>query len=559
MEHGRTIAAAICGALALLAACAPLASAAKTEQKLIRSQAAGAKHVKEYLVRVHDPLPASFGKHPEACDWLEYLRWRDAKGPRRSAKADAVISLIPGFLGGASSFDQLARNTVRAAAERGKHVEVWAIDRRSNCLEDDYGARAAMKVGDPTVGWDYYWNHATVNGHRFGGFVGPQDAAWLKGMGLDRTMRDWHAVNRAGLPSRKLRARKLICGGHSLGGPLTAAYAGWDFDGDPATKRDAGYRQCAAFVGLDTMLRVGTPGGGGLDPLRLLLSLGELGGSPYISIPPLTPETFQVPVMFGVAAWLDPDGTEALNELPSTLIVELAQRFLFSRDAVNFATGLPSMRDFTVTNEVALAGVFDDNSAPLSFLRASVGMLAGGPVVEKNFPFPDPTLALPGDTSTPLYEWREYREVRDAEVPLNSKGEPFTNRESEVSSLRELARTMFEAPANFIEQYFPVAILTDVGAAGGGDRSGTLANLAHDGIPRRPALLIQAGDSASNDGPDAGRPRRGEPPNDVRGSREVILPGYNHLDVLTAARRQNDGRPEPSSTELARFALAVTR
>ncbi len=49
----------------------------------------------------------------------------------------------------------------------------------------------------------------------------------------------------------------------------------------------------------------------------------------------------------------------------------------------------------------------------------------------------------------------------------------------------------------------------------------------------------------------------GEPPNEKRLSREVILPGYNHLDVVTAARRQNDGRPEGSSRALSDFALKV--
>jgi hypothetical protein len=547
----------MCGALALLVVGVPVAGAAEVEQHPVRSAAPDAKRVREYLVRVHDPLPAEIGEHPAACDWLSYLRWRHADGPRRSADADTVISLMPGFLSGAAPFDQVARNTIRNAAARGKHVEVWAMERRSNCLEDNTGVREAIKAGDPTLGWDYYWGNATVNGKRFSGFASAADAAWLEGMGLDQTMRDWNAVNRAGLPGRRLRAKKLVCGGHSLGGPLTASYAGWDFDGDPATTRDAGYRQCAGFVGFDTRLRVASPGGGGLDPLGLLLSLGDLAGSPYISVPPLTPETFQVPPLFGLAAWLDPEGTDALTELPRTLILDLAQRFLFSRDAVNFATAIPSIRDFTVTNEVALAGIFDDNSAPLTFLRASVGSVSGGPVVDKNFPFPDSSLALPGEPSTPLYTWETYGEIDDAAVPLNSEGVPFTSRESEVTSLRQLARTQFEAPAGFIEQYFPVRILTDVDEAGAGDRSATLANLVHDGISRRPALLIQAADSDSNDAPDAGRPYLGEAPNDVRGSHEVILPGYNHIDVTTAARRQNDGRPEPSSAALTRFALRV--
>ena len=37
----------------------------------------------------------------------------------------------------------------------------------------------------------------------------------------------------------------------------------------------------------------------------------------------------------------------------------------------------------------------------------------------------------------------------------------------------------------------------------------------------------------------------------------MILPGYNHLDVATAAWRQNDGRREPSSAALGRFAKRV--
>ena len=31
----------------------------------------------------------------------------------------------------------------------------------------------------------------------------------------------------------------------------------------------------------------------------------------------------------------------------------------------------------------------------------------------------------------------------------------------------------------------------------------------------------------------------------------LTVPGYNHLDVLTAAARQNSGAPEPVSTALA--------
>ena len=525
----------------------------------MRSEAPGAKRVKEYLVRVYAPLPDDVGPHPAACDWLEYLRFRHADGPRKAARADAVVSLMPGYLGGAANFDQVARNAIRTAAQKGKTIEVWAIDRRSNCLEDDTGVNAGRRAGAASVAWDYYWHGREVDGKAFGGFLSPVEAAWLGDVGLEQTVRDWHAVNRAGLPSKGLRAQKLVCGGHSLGGPMTAAYAGWDFDRDPKTTADAGYRGCAAFVGFDTTFRIaGGPGSGSVILGQLDDLLGEVPLLPYNNIPPLVPENFQVPVVFGLAAYLAPEGTDALVDLPRTPAIDLGQRFLFSRNAVHFATNSPNIREFTVTNESSLAGIFDDNSAPLSFLRTSIGNITGGPVVEKNFPAPDPTQALPEDPDAPLYSWLTYRQVRDREVPLNSRGEPFTTRESEVTDLRQLARLMFEAPANFIEQYFPTRLTTDVAAAAAGDRGDGLADLRHEGIPKRPALLIQAGDSDSNAHKDTGRPFMLDPPNELPGSRQVVLPGYNHLDVTTAAWRQNDGRPEPSSAALVRFVLSVT-
>jgi hypothetical protein len=467
-----------------------------------------------------------------------------------------VIVIIPGFLGGAGSFDQVARNTVRGAAQRGRHVEYWSLDRRANCLEDDTGIHAAAKAKDASVAFDYYWGGKAVDGRTFAGFVSPQDAAFLGEFGLERTMEDWYEVLRTGLPGQPRRARKVICGGHSLGGPLTAAFASWDFDGDPRTRRDAGYKQCAGLVGLDTTLALGGGAGGG-PPLG---GLGDVVGdaAPYVNVPPLTPETIEVPNVFGVGAYFDPHGADLTRELPHTGNIDLSQRVLFSRDAAHFASNDPDIREFNLTNEASLAGIFDDNSAPLSFLRSSVGQLAGGPLVDKNFPTPGGGfLALPEDPATPLYTWERYREVGTPghEPALNDEGEPYTAREGEASDLRQLARTLFEGPANFTEQYFPTRILSDVAAAG----AGGFPELRYDGPSLRPALLVQAGDSDENSAPDEGGPIPGEPPNDLELSREITIPGYNHLDVATAAWRQNDGRPEPTSKALARFAVKATR
>jgi pimeloyl-ACP methyl ester carboxylesterase len=538
----------------------PAAEAAKKRvEKPVRSSAPDASRVKESFVRLRAPLPEEVGEHPKACDWITYLRFRHPRGPRKAPKADAVVVLIPGFLGGAGSFDQLARNAVRNAGARGRRIEVWALDRRANCLEDHHGVRAAARAGDVAPAFDYYYEGEEVEGRRFAGFKSPDEARFLEHFGLDRTVRDWYTVLRREIPGQKRRARKVVCGGHSLGGPLTAAFASWDFDGDPETKRDAGYKQCRALVGLDTTVDIGGSGGGPSGGP----GVPATGAAPYINVPPLTPGTMQLPAIIGVAAYQQPDAESTVNSLvPTTPEYETTLRALYSRDAVQFATGQPSVRELRLTNATVLGGVFDDNSAPLSFLRASVGFVHGGPLWDKNFPAPDPTLALPREVNGPLYQWMEYDAVGAEGAPPvanNDAGQPYTARDSEVSSLAQLARTMFEAPSNFIEQYFPTKIVADVAAAEGGDRSGDLENLRYDGPSKRPILHIQAGDSDSNEGEDSGPKTVGEAPNELRFSREVVLPGYNHLDVLTAARRQNDGDAEVSSVELARFALKVTR
>ena len=240
---------------------------------------------------------------------------------------------------------------------------------------------------------------------------------------------------------------------------------------------------------------------------------------------------------------------------------ELTQRLLFSRNPQDFATGSPSVRDFRVTNASALAAIFDDNSSPISIFRASVGMYTGGPLVDKSFPAPDPTLAAPDEPHGPLYHWQNYSRVgaNGAELELNDEGDPYTSRDSEVTDVRQLGRSIYQFPANFIETYFPTRLVTDFAAMTAGDRSGDLENLRHDGSSMKPILLVQAGDCDGNDAPDEGPTQTGEKPNDKELSREAILPGYNHLDVATAAWRQNDGRREGSSLELARFILKIIR
>ncbi len=562
-SHFAAVRASIGTLVALLAVPAVAPAASTRTETAVRTPAPDARVVRESHVRLHAPMPESSPAHAEACDWISYLRFRHAGGPRRASRADAVLTLMPGIFAGGGSFDQVARHTIRRAAKRGRMVEVWGIERRSNCLEDHRGVRAGVRTGDPRVSFGYYFEGREVNGHRFPGFADEEEAAFLRDVGLKQTIEDWHTLITREIPSQRKRQRKLICGGHSLGGPLTAALASWDFDGDPETTEDAGYNQCAAFIGLDTSIDLSGEDGGGAGTAIVNDVVAQSGASPYVNAPPLTPETLLAPALIGVTAFQKPDEETIVTQLvPRDPEWELTQRLLFSRNAQDFATGSPSVRDFRVTNAAALAAIFDDNSSPVSIFRSSVGMYTGGPLVDKSFPAPDPTLAAPEEPHGPLYRWQNYSGVgaKGAELELNDDGEPYTTRESEVTDVRQLGRALYQFPANFIETYFPTRLITDVAAMESGDRSGDLENLRHDGPSMKPILLVQAGDSNGNDdAADEGPAQAGETPNEKKLSREAILPGYNHLDVATAAWKQNDGRAEGSSLELARFVLKIVR
>ena len=117
-----------------------------------------------------------------------------AQGPFRG-----TVLLVPGLLGGATSFDALARRLVLAAP--GWEVGAW--DRRANGLEDRRGFLGA----DP---WAYYQRYALP------GFP------FLKDWGLRVHLQDLDALVDAARPRGP-----VVLAGHSLGASLSAAYAQW--------------------------------------------------------------------------------------------------------------------------------------------------------------------------------------------------------------------------------------------------------------------------------------------------------------------------------------------
>ncbi|WP_068158580.1 hypothetical protein [Rhodococcus phenolicus] len=133
------------------------------------------------------------------------------------------------------------------------------------------------------------------------------------------------------------------------------------------------------------------------------------------------------------------------------------------------------------------------------------------------------------------HRWLHYDEAGTAaSLPDESR---HTNPASEVTSISELARSLSEPPLDFTERYFPAKLSFDLVTD-----SRRTGHLHRDGVSRNPVLTLRAGGGSA------------VPENRYPNERLVDLPGYNHLDVLTAAADRNDGRPERVSQEPAAFA-----
>ncbi|MBJ7470916.1 MAG: hypothetical protein JHD16_06415 [Solirubrobacteraceae bacterium] len=518
------------------------------------------------LVRLHVPLPATAPAHSEACDWIQYMRYRPADGPSEPTDADAVAVLMPGFIEGATAFDPVARNTIRESARRGRSIEVWAIDRRANCLEDLTGVDHVEQTGEIDGAIDYYYGKQPLNGQTF---TAPFNRApkVLAEFGIAQTMRDYHAVLTTELPSQPWREDHVICGGHSLGGPLTELYAAWDFDGDKTTTADAGFRQCAGFMGFDTTLSGklsgGLDGNAAKDPDPLvagvLQSISDVtvrslraGAAPRnIDISGIGPETMMLLDAVSVLASRTPDAdwTPALSKIPRSATTDQffhisgspnMSRWLFSKD---------SMREVRYSYMAALGQIMDDNGAVFGLVRSSFGFFDGAPIQRNTLPRDLSKIPIvgqfvaPGELfvpqklkSKPLVRWKNYDELGSGATQIGRGG---TTPAAEVTDARDMARILHEGPTNLIEAWFPTRIMLDQYLIAGGDRSGGLRGLQHPtGVRQKPRFVVIAGD-----GLRAGGRRQSDP--------HVTLPGYQHLDVLTAAERQNSGQPEGSSQAFA--------
>jgi len=538
-------------------------------------------------------LPDAYGA-PNMCDTIHFLRFRLADGSTLDLenpqgvnldKTDAMLVMLPGIVEGANGFEYLARQLVYLAkTQEDANLEVWAVERRNNrledlsaanYLEDRLEARAITIEEAAHKAIDYYYLGKEVNGRTFDGWLTNEDVPYLADFGLELDTRDVFTVIETMVPDPEVRRRKLFVGGHSLGGIMTSMFAGWDLDGNPDTLEDAGFNNCAGLFGFDTIV---TPLSEVLDiylrllpePLYNMVSnmtegvyaelIKNLRQDPasdrILPFPMIDAEAMALLEALAMLADWAPDAECTLiREVPYSGSVEMLLRFFHSRDYATFMDGVPQITDFRFTNEAMLGVVFDDSFVPLGMIQNSMGFLGGGAVVRKQFPMSDLLKGIPllsdvvslmlgqGDYfiandagpsafelgKGPLYYWVNFDEIGDEEDPLyqDSSGEvTYTTKSNEVSDIQDVARVIYKGPTNLTEWYFSTRLLADlVAALFPYGRNYGLNFLHGDRVGELPKIEF-LGEQGVLSG----------------GLIDLLLPyeyeyieGYNHMDVLTAS------------------------
>lgn len=513
-------------------------------------------------VSLASPAPRNNGIPPPACDFIRFVRYRPETPDGSPGEVDAVLVLMPGYMGGANEFEYLGRQMVSMAEAQGRgRLEVWAMDRRPNCLEDLRGMNAAEQAGllpDPRIAADYYYHGAGLDGRRFEGFLTEADVPFLSEFGLRLAMKDVYTAITRLVPGRLNRRNTVFIGGHSLGTPLTGLFAGWDFDGDPATLWDAGFRNCAGLVLLDGPVFY--------EDLMQFNNISEAdyagrvadlrsGAAPrfdfFTGVTPEAMALLELLGMYGAAA--PQQESTLLREIAVSGEVEQLIRMLHSRDLGHFVSGFPAVTDFRYTNE-ALVGVFmDDNFQPVKMLQASLGFLHGGPVAGKDFPGPLADLLGMGGIDQdglyiawdagppifpgtgPLYRWVNYDQVGDASDPeyRNRAGDhTFTTLLEETTDIQDFARVLYRGPSNFTEWYFASRLRLDMGAAAAPFNAAWGLTFFHNARVDVPVIAFGApnGDVPDLSGWDEYR-------QSIASSEftAIMAEGYNHLDINCAA------------------------
>lgn len=523
--------------------------------------------------------PVTMRGSPAACDKVSFLRFRNINGPTNAEQADAAFLMVPGILEGANGFEFIGRQMVyMAEKEYGKNIEVWAMDRRANCLEDLTGMEAADLAATSTEAEDilagYYYNNQEINGKTFEGFLLGSDLGFLYEFGVRQVTLDMKAILDHMMPTPGVSQQKAFVGGHSLGGIHTSIFLSWDFDGDASTLNDAGYNLVAGAFGFDTQvapLDTGSFFGTTATTMtknlmseedqerlnevtedsdsgyKLNLKLLKLGVLPRIvNIPALfTPEVLALPELVGIPASKNPTAEATMyTKIPHSAALYNIVNVVHSRGPLNVGIH-PLIENFRYTNRAYVGQIFDDQFQQLSFLKLGLGFMDGGPITRKwkvlgdgsgsGGMFGSNKLFIAGNAGPdifhlnqgPLYDWASRSEIgdlNDSDFMDTTGTTQLTWLETEPVDMDDLIRALHHGPTNLTEWYFPIRIMLDINAVNKSYAADYgLQTLHPSGVANIRSLLVTAGEGVRFSNTE-------EVP--VPNQKVIVAPGYTHMDPM---------------------------
>src|SRR5262245_7385111 len=515
------------------------------------------------------------------------VRTRFEGASRRRPKA--VLILIPGFLGGATTLDPIARDLV--AAFRGE-LEVWAVDRRPNQLEDRLGSMHASEHAnepecrarppapgcaifegaqfyfpdldrpplgvfpsrrDLDIDMDGVFDPQLPLTDRFGVERGPilmtqDDVRFFAYWGLDTYFRDW---KRLVAEARRLvtPAGVVLLGGHSQGTTWATLFAAYDFDPDPG-RVDAGYSLIDGLVLLEGGgARSGTANLPHAQYQQRVAALATSGG-PDVFLTDL----IVIPLL----------GLAQVGEVGAMAAVYLPDEPALSQRTPVFGDGLLSaLFPAPATNRASVGFFLDDDFSGFEAFRASMGFSDDGDNVPLSL-LGAPAYQAQRRADGGLRTWKEFDDPTLPTCPPNESnvspgcaildngppsapGDPtphVNGVEREVTSIDTFARTQF-GKLNGFEWYFASG-RPDLDFAYGRDSSGLVAeHLALDPRDEGPLVLTQnakvdvpviaiGGSNGLAPEPKVFADDLGAIATPAAWQEVHIIPGYAHLDVVSA-------------------------
>ena len=414
-----------------------------------------------------------------------------------TAQPDAILVVVPGFEGGAGGFKILAENVIRRAAAQSFHVELWAVDRRSNQLEDAAGLEIAEEFADPYLALDWLYGGELTLPLSPLLAAGPNRRAVFYDAQADVPfMADWTGL----VFSRDIDAvvtaaraaavdQNVFLGGHSAGTGFTARYAATDFDLTGTGPADPGYAKVRGLVLLeggggsttyaspltaDTLDRIEAKFDGGLyaavrdnagrcvDGATACTVASEatdcVGQVPPKCTPPTTafsvvtgllnPRILSAGEVTAIQSIVDPDGTRNIVG---------ADQGAAGNNAVAKVPDLSTLGVLGATTAYGGLGSFVDDDGLVASIASFVATSVGAP----------------GPTVGGLLTWLDITEGPMPASVVPNNGPPPTalpggkwGQEKEVTRLDRLTQTFYKGGTNFTDVYYPSSGLSVTSVAG---------------------------------------------------------------------------------------------